>query len=66
VPGTIDAMDDLGDRDGPSGDGGGGSRRRLADGQAVRVDPTTGLTDAELAEKHQGFEEHKGDDNDTA
>jgi hypothetical protein len=60
--GTIDAMDDLGDRARGVGDGDGGrSRRRKAgDGQAVAVDPSTGLTDAELAQKMQGFEERKG------
>ena len=58
--GTIDAMDDIGDRDRGGDDGGGRSRRRrAADGQAVRVDPSTGLTDAELAQKMQGFEERK-------
>ena len=53
-------MYDLGDRDRGGDDGGGRSRRRrAADGQAVRVDPSTGLTDAELAEKMQGFQERK-------
>ena len=65
--GTIDAMHDLGDRDRGGDDGGGRSRRRrVGDGQAVRVDPGTGLTDAELTEKLQGFGEHKGDDDSLA
>lgn len=62
--GTIDAMDDIDARERGAGDDGGRARRRkVGDGQAIRVDPDTGLTDAELAEKlqQQGYEERKDD-----
>jgi hypothetical protein len=43
----------------PVDDGDGRSRRRrVGDGQAVRVDPGTGLTDARLAEKKQHKDGH--------
>jgi hypothetical protein len=61
----VDAMDDVGVRDGRGGDDGSSRsrRRRAVDGQAVQVDPSTGLTDAELAEKtqQQGYQERKDD-----